>query len=297
MKKRKVLYISLAVLFFLLALGIMLYPVIGNHLAEKNKSLVMTEYSDAVEELTDTGLEELLSEARAYNAALSPVSVSVEGIYTRDGLMEAQEHYADILAVNASGIMAKLEIPVLGVNLPVYHGTDGETLEKGVGHLLGSSFPVGGKSTHAVLTGHSGLAREKMLNDLEAMKEGDRFYIHVLDQTLAYEVREIHTVLPEDTSYLAVRAGEDMCTLITCTPYGLNTHRLLVQGYRIPYTPESIPETIADVQEPESRGSSWAQQYFEGIKCGVIAADALVLIYVVIQGIRRDRLRKHKRVP
>ena len=292
MKKRKVLYISLAVLFFLLALGIMLYPVIGNHLAEKNKSLVMTEYSDAVEELTDTGLEELLSEARAYNAALSPVSVSVEGIYTRDGLMEAQEHYADILAVNANGIMAKLDIPVLGVSLPIYHGTDGETLEKGVGHLLGSSFPVGGKSTHAVLTGHSGLAREKMLNDLEAMKEGDRFYIHVLDQTLAYEVREIHTVLPEDTSYLAVRAGEDMCTLITCTPYGLNTHRLLVQGYRIPYTPESIPDTIADVQEPESRGSGWQQQYFEGLKLGVIAADFIALTYVVIHDLRHERRRK-----
>lgn len=231
MKYKRTIYLVSGAACLLLAAGSILYPILGNALAEKNKSLVMTEYSRAVEEMTDTRVAEILAAAEVYNAALSPISVSGDGTYSLTGLTAAQEQYDEILAVNESGIMGQLEIPELDIRLPIYHGTDGSTLEKGVGHLLGSSFPVGGKGTHAVLTGHSGLSREKMLTDLEKMKVGDRFFLHVLDRTLAYEVRDIFTVLPDDTSHLGIQQDEDMCTLITCTPYGVNTHRLLVQGH------------------------------------------------------------------
>lgn len=292
MKYQRTIYLVSGAACLLLAVGLILYPILGNALAEKNKSLVMTEYSRVVEEMTDTCVAEMLAAAEAYNAALSPISVSADGAYSLTGLTSAQEQYDEILAVNESGIMGQLEIPELDIRLPIYHGTDGGTLEKGVGHLLGSSFPVGGKGTHAVLTGHSGLSREKMLTDLEKMKVGDRFFLHVLNRTLAYEVRDIFTVLPDDTSHLGIRQDEDMCTLITCTPYGVNTHRLLVQGYRIPYEPEAISAATAEATGENSRVSSWQQQYFDGIYYGVILADTVVLVWVVVRETRRDHRRK-----
>ena len=252
----------------------------------------MTEYSRAVEEMTDTRVAEMLAAAEAYNAALSPISVSADGAYSLTGLTAAQKEYDEILAVNESGIMGQLEIPELDIRLPIYHGTDGSTLEKGVGHLLGSSFPVGGNGTHAVLTGHSGLSREKMLTDLEKMEVGDRFFLHVLDRTLAYEVRDIFTVLPDNTSHLSIQQDEDMCTLITCTPYGVNTHRLLVQGHRVSYEPEAVSTKITETAEENSRVSSWQQQYFDGIYYGVILADTVVLVWVVVRETRRDHRRK-----
>lgn len=294
MKFHRMIYLISGAACLFLAAGLILYPILGNALAEKNKSLVMTEYSKAVEEMTDTRVAEMFAAAEAYNAALSPISVSADGVYSLSGLTAAQKEYDEILTVNESDIMGQLEIPELDIRLPIYHGTDGSTLEKGVGHLLGSSFPVGGGGTHAVLTGHSGLSREKMLTDLEKMKVGDRFFLHVLDRTLAYEVRDIFTVLPDDTSHLGIRQDEDMCTLITCTPYGVNTHRLLVQGYRVPYESETVSADSTDVTGGESRVSSWQQQYFDGIYYGVILADTVVLVWVIARETHRDYQRKEK---
>ena len=294
MKFKRTIYLISGAACLVLAAGLILYPILGNALAEKNKSLVMIEYSRAVEEMTDTRVAEMLAAAEAYNAALSPISVSADGAYSLTGLTSAQKQYDEILAVNESGIMGQLEILELDIRLPIYHGTDGSTLEKGVGHLLGSSFPVGGEGTHAVLTDHSGLSREKMLTDLEKMKVGDRFFLHVLDRTLAYEVRDIFTVLPDDTSHLGIRQDEDMCTLITCTPYGINTHRLLVQGHRVSYELETVSSEFTDVTGGESRVSSWQQQYFNGIYYGVILADAVVLVWVIVRETRRDRRRKER---
>ena len=134
-----------------------------------------------------------------------------------------------------------------------------------------------------------------MLTDLEKMEVGDRFFLHVLDRTLAYEVRDIFTVLPDDTSHLSIQQDEDMCTLITCTPYGVNTHRLLVQGYRVPYEPETVSATAAEATGENSRISSWQQQYFDGIYYGVILADTVVLVWVVVRETHRDRWRKEKK--
>ena len=292
MKYKRTIYLVSGAACLLLAAGLVLYPILGNALAEKNKSLVMTEYSKAVEEMTDTRVAEMFAAAEAYNAALSPISVSADGVYSLSGLTAAQKEYDEILTVNESGIIGQLEIPELDIRLPIYHGTDGSTLEKGVGHLLGSSFPVGGGGAHAVLTGHSGLSREKMLTDLEKMKVGDRFFLHVLDRTLAYEVRDIFTVLPDDTSHLGIQQDEDMCTLITCTPYGVNTHRLLVQGYRVPYESETVSADSTDATGGERRASSWQQQYFDGIYYGVILADTVVLVWIIIRETRRDHRRK-----
>lgn len=294
MKYKRTIYLVSGAACLFLAAGLILYPILGNALAEKNKSLVMTEYSRAVEEMTDARVEEMLAAADEYNAALSPISVSADGVYSLSGLTAAQEQYDEILAVNESGVMGQLEIPELDIRLPIYHGTDGSTLEKGVGHLLGSSFPVGGEGTHAVLTGHSGLSREKMLTDLEKMKVGDRFLLRVLDRTLAYEVHDIFIVLPDDTSHLGIQQDEDMCTLITCTPYGVNTHRLLVQGYRVPYESEAVSTAAVEATGEGSRVSSWQQQYFDGIYYGVILADTVVLVWVVVRETRRDRRRKEK---
>ena len=294
MRSKRMIYLVSGAACLLLAAGLILYPILGNALAEKNKSLVLTEYSRSVEEMTDTRVAEMLAAAEAYNAALSPISVSADGVYSLSGLTAAQKEYDEILTVNENGIMGQLEIPELDIRLPIYHGTDGSTLEKGVGHLLGSSFPVGGEGTHAVLTGHSGLSREKMLTDLEKMKVGDRFLLRVLDRTLAYEVHDIFIVLPDDTSHLGIQQDEDMCTLITCTPYGVNTHRLLVQGYRVPYESEAVSTAAVVATGEGSRVSSWQQQDFDGIYYGVILADTVVLVWVVVRETRRDRRRKEK---
>mgnify|MGYP000121493060 CR=1 FL=1 len=293
MKYKRTICLVSGAACLLLAAGLILYPILGNALAEKNKSLVMTEYSRAVEKMTDTRVAEMLAAAEVYNAALSPISVSGDGTYSLSGLTAAQEQYDEILAVNESGIMGQLEIPELDIRLPIYHGTDGSTLEKGVGHLLGSSFPVGGKGTHTVLTGHSGLSREKMLTDLEKMKVGDRFFLHVLDRTLAYEVQDIFTVLPDDTSHLSIQQDEDMCTLITCTPYGVNTHRLLVQGSRIPYVPAEETEASAETHE-ENTDSHWEKQYWLGVRLGLAAMAAVVLLLSVYLFVRKEKTVKKK---
>ena len=171
--------------------------------------------------------------------------------------------------------MGYVEIPKISVNLPIYHGTENDSLERGIGHLLGSSLPVGGENTHTILSGHSGMASQKMFTDLEQLTVGDVFYLHVLDETLAYQVVEINTVLPYDTSLLGIAPGEDLCTLVTCTPYGVNTHRLLVRGSRIPYEEaEALAEEITE-QAPHS---TWEQKYLQGILWGAIAALGLGLV-------------------
>lgn len=172
------------------------------------------------------------------------------------------------------------------------HGTDSKTLDIGVGHLLGSSLPVGGKGTHTVLTGHSGMATQKMFSDLDKLKLGDVFYLQVLDETLAYQVDAIHTVLPYDTSFLGITEGEDYCTLVTCTPFGINTHRLLVRGTRIPY--EEAEVIIAEkLQVEDAPASTWEQQYIKGILLG-IATVAVILVFCIWGSHCQKRRRRRK---
>lgn len=270
-KHRKLWMCVLGVLCILLAVAFSVYPLVSNYLAEKNKSLVRTAYTKTVEELDDSNIQTMLKEAQEYNASLAPGTISMDEAFSQDALLAAAEDYYDLLTVNEAGIMGYVEIPKIEVYLPIYHGTEENVLSIGVGHLLGSTLPVGGDSTHTVLTGHSGLATEKMFSDLDQLTEGDVFYLHVLEEVLAYEVDEIHVVLPEDTSHLGITKGEDYCTLITCTPFGVNTHRLLVRGTRIEYiTQEETTEDTDVIHEAETVRSTWQEQYINSaLKCSM----------------------------
>ena len=238
------------------ALGLLLYPLVGELLSEKYHSDVETAYTAAIEDTDDAELTAQRQAAQQYNAMLANATIS-EG-----GASAPPLAYAEQLTVG--GVMAYVDIPPIGVYLPVQHGTGAETLEKSVGHVVGTSLPVGGSSTHAVLSAHSGMASSKLFSDIDQLEKGDTFYIHVLGEVLAYEVDNINTVLPTDTSLLQIEDGKDLVTLVTCTPFGINTHRLLVRGHRVPYTPEQ-----ASAAEEKPVASSWTQHYLTGLAIGL----------------------------
>lgn len=238
------------------ALGLMLYPLVGELLSEKYHSDIETAYTAAIEDSNDDELEQQRQAARQYNAMLSGAAI------TEGGTSAPPLAYAQQLTVG--GVMAYVDISKINVYLPVQHGTDADTLEKSVGHVVGTSLPVGGESTHAVLSAHSGMASSKLFSDIDQLAEGDTFYIHVLGDTLAYKVDAIHTVLPTDTHLLQIEDGKDYVTLVTCTPFGVNTHRLLVRGRRVLYTPKQ--ETTA-AEKPAA--SSWMQHYLTGLGIGL----------------------------
>ena len=240
------------------ALGLMLYPLVGELLNEKYHSDVETTYTAAIADTDDAEIVAQREAAQQYNAMLSGAATITEG-----GASAPPLAYTEQLMVG--GVMAYVDIPKIGVYLPVQHGTDADTLERAVGHVVGTSLPVGGSNTHAVLSAHSGMASSKLFSDIDQLAEGDTFYIHVLGDTLAYKVDAIHTVLPTDTSLLQIADGKDLVTLVTCTPFGINTHRLLVRGHRVPYTPEQ--ETTAAAEKPVA--SSWTQHYLTGLAIGI----------------------------
>ena len=240
------------------ALGLMLYPLVGELLSERYHSDVETTYTAAIADVDDAELTAQRQAAEQYNAMLSGTAAITEG-----GASAPPLAYAEQLTLG--GVMAYVDIPKINVYLPVQHGTEADTLERAVGHVVGTSLPVGGSSTHAVLSAHSGMASSKLFSDIDQLTEGDTFYIHVLGDTLAYKVDSINTVLPTDTSLLQIEDGKDYVTLVTCTPFGVNTHRLLVRGHRIPYTPEQ--ETTAAEEKPTA--SSWTQHYLTGLGIGL----------------------------
>ena len=283
--KRRTTTIIISVILFLFALGLTLYPVVANYVNQKYASEVHTAYLEVVEQADDTALQEARELAILYNQAIVPGTAATDA-YSKEAILSASEDYGHQLNVAGDGIMGYIEIPTINVNLPIYHGTGSDSLERGVGHLLGSSLPVGGESTHAILTGHSGMASQKMFTDLVQVEVGDVFYLHILNETLAYQVRELNTVLPHDTSLLGISTGEDLCTLITCTPYGINTHRLLVTGSRIPYEEaETIVEEITQ-QEQQPR-STWEEKYIAGIVAGIFAVLIVALVIGIIIQIRK----------
>ena len=282
--KRKILTLVLAAILFLLSLGLTLYPVISNFVNQKYASEIHTAYQEVIEQTDNSELLKARELAVSYNRAITPGSTTEEA-YSQEALLAASEDYDSQLNIGADGIMGYVEIPKISVNLPIYHGTGNDSLDRGVGHLLGSSLPVGGEDTHCILTGHSGLASQKMFTDLEQLEVTDVFYLNVLGEILAYQVEEINTVLPHDTSLLGITSGEDYCTLVTCTPYGVNTHRLLVRGTRIPY--EEAEVLVEEVMQEEPPKSSWEQKYLQGLFLGVFTALGLAVAIVSIIKIRR----------
>ena len=277
--KKKVITICAAVLF-LTALGLTLYPLISNYVNQKYASEIQTAYQELIQQTDDSVLQETKQRAIAYNLAITPGTADA---YSEESLLSAAEDYDDQLDIAGNGIMGYVEVPKIQVNLPIYHGTDAEVLDRGVGHLLGSSLPVGGENTHTILSGHSGMASQKMFTDLEQLAQGDVFYLNVLGETLAYQVTEINTVLPYETDLLGIVPGEDLCTLVTCTPYGVNTHRLLVRGSRIPY--EEALTLEEESVAAEAVESTWEQNYAKGIIIGIVIALLLILLFAFLHTI------------
>ena len=219
----------------------MLYPVISSMMNSGKAQVVITDYSDTIADNSNNKNQELIDEARKYNSNLS--SVNIVDAFSNPKEDESDE-YRNILNINENGMMGYLSIPKIDIKIPIYHGTSNEVLQKGVGHFEGSSFPVGGKGTHAVLSAHSGLPSARLFTDLNQLRVGDMFYIYILDQVFAYKVDQVLVVEPSDVEALELQKGEDYVTLVTCTPYAVNTHRLLVRGTRVEYSPEvleSIP--------------------------------------------------------
>ena len=253
------------------ALGLLLYPLVGELLSEKCHSDVETSYTAAIEDTDNAELTAQREAAAQYNAMLANATIS-EG-----GASAPPLAYAEQLTVG--GVMCYVDIPKINVYLPVQHGTGADTLEKSVGHVVGTSLPVGGSSTHTVLSAHSGMASSKLFSDIDQLEKGDIFYIHVLGDTLAYEVDSINTVLPTDTSLLQIEDGKDLVTLVTCTPFGINTHRLLVRGHRVPYTPEQK----ASAAEEKPVASSWTQHYLTGLGIGLGVAAVIGGAYFLVR--------------
>ena len=252
----------------------MLYPLAGELLSERYHSDIETTYAAAIADTDDVELTAQREAAQQYNAMLSGAAI------TEGGTSAPPLAYAQQLTVG--GVMCYIGIPKIGVYLPVQHGTDADTLERAVGHVVGTSLPVGGSSTHAVLSAHSGMASSKLFSDIDQLTEGDTFYIHVLGDTLAYRVDAINTVLPTDTHLLQIEDGKDYVTLVTCTPFGVNTHRLIVRGHRVPYVPEQ--EAPAAAEKPVA--SSWTQHYLTGLGVGLGAMAVIGGAYFLVRRVR-----------
>ena len=283
--KKKIITFCAAVLF-LTALGLTLYPLISNYVNQKYASEIQTAYQELIQQTDDSVLQEAKQRAVTYNLAIIPGTADA---YSEEALVTAAEDYNSQLDIAENGIMGYVEIPKIQVNLPIYHGTDAEVLDRGVGHLLGSSLPVGGKNTHAILSGHSGMASQKMFTDLEQLVPGDVFYLNVLDETLAYQVTEINTVLPYETDLLEIVPGKDLCTLVTCTPYGINTHRLLVRGSRIPY--EEAAALKEETASTEPAASTWEAKYLQGLLLGCAVAGGVSAVIFLVMRIKKHHQR------
>ena len=234
--KRK-LSTMLLILVFFAGLSLLLYPSLSDYWNSFHASQAVATYSEEVRNLHADKYDRLIREAREYNAALP-------GRYKAFFLSESDRStYNALLDVNGTGVMGYIEIPTIQISLPIYHGTEDEVLQIAVGHLDWSSLPVGGEGTHCVLSGHRGLPSAKLFTNLDKLVAGDKFVIRVLDEVMTYEVDQILIVEPNDLSALAIEKGKDLCTLVTCTPYGVNSHRLLVRGHRVENESEEIRVT------------------------------------------------------
>lgn len=278
--KKKVLK-GLIVIGYLIGFSVLLYPTISNFINERNASRVISNYDDSTVHLSDIERETMLDLARKYNSGISDMNMIDP--FSKNQSMNKDSLYEGLLDVNGVGMMGYLRIPTIHLELPIYHGTSESVLQVGIGHLENSSLPVGGNSTHAVLTSHRGLPSAKLFSELDQLTKGDVFYIKVLGETLAYQVNQILTVLPNEMESLNIVKNKDYVTLVTCTPYAVNTHRLLVRGTRIPYT-EAI-EQVAD----EKIGFVVP---FE-LKLLVIGALSIVIMGCVIKKIKKGKGREN----
>jgi len=268
----------LILLCFLGGAGLMLYPTIGEIISSREQALVVNDYEDQAGKMDPQQKEKELKLAEIYNQSLT--GGAVRDPFIPGSGMAIPDNYMEILDFN--GVMAAIEIPGINIELPIYHGTSDTVLEKGVGHLEQTAFPIGGLGNHTVLSAHRGLPQAKLFTDLDKVKEGDFFYIHILDETLTYQVDQIKIVEPADTSDLVPQKEKDLITLITCTPYGINSHRLLVRGERA----EDNGDDMRRIQGEEQMAAGrfpWKSLLF--------IAMILIILFVILRIHYRKKLK------
>lgn len=283
--KRIIVNIIIA-LVFLAGLSVLLYPMVSDYVNERHSSRAIANYDSLVQDLSEEDYTGELQAAGEYNAYLTEFSNLSVAAATE--MKREDSPYESLLNIDDNGVMASIRIPAIGVNLPIYHGTSEAVLQVAVGHYEGSSLPIGGDSTHAILTGHRGLPSARLFTDLDRLEEGDVFYIKVLGEILEYQVDQIQTVLPSELDSLSITPGEDYVTLVTCTPYGINSHRLLVRGMRIEYDgnyEEAVPMKPAPANSdlpPEERGTGLSERQW--ILIAAVAFAAAILLGLLIPG-------------
>ncbi len=268
-------------LIFLVGLGVMLYPTISDMWNRRVQSRAVASYNASVANLSEEDYSEYLTQAQAYNEALRKVG-SAAALANPDLI----PGYEETLSFDRTGVIGTITIDNIDVNLPIYHGTSDSVLTVGAGHLEGTSLPIGGVGNHTVISAHRGLPRAKLFTNLDRMEIGDTFVLHVMNESLWYEVDQINTVLPSEMEDIYLREGEDLCTLMTCTPYGINTHRLLVRGHRIFPSPEE------EAQHAEEAAASADHSIL--IRVVVIAVGAVVLVLLLSQMMVMFARRKKK---
>lgn len=273
-------------LLLILAVGLVSYPFIANYIFEHRADSLVEAVEQQANDMSNEEQNAELAAAKAYNEIVAVGHVRLTDPFIDEEYTGNTDEYESILNMTDDGVMGSVEIPSIGVHIPIYHGTSVTVLEKGTGHLQGTSLPVGGESTHAVITGHSGLSNAKLFTDLEEMVEGDYFFIHVAGQTLAYKVDKISVILPTEMEQLGVYPGKDYVTLVTCTPYSVNTHRLLVRGVRTDYQEiEKNSELIA----PKKVESKWMTEYQSALFISLIALIVAVCLLLLIRRLRDNR--------
>lgn len=271
-------------IIFLAGLSLLLYPFVANQWNNYRQKQLISSYEQTVsqkEASNGIDYDAELKKAEAYNEALLP-SILPDSFAIADASEEDQT-YMNTLNITGDEMMGIVEIPKIDIKLPIYHTTEEDVLKQAAGHLEGSSLPIGGKSTHAVISAHRGLPSASLFTDLDQLKKGDHFLIHVLNKTLCYEVDKISVVKPEETSALAVEEGEDLVTLLTCTPYGVNTERLLVRGHRVPYEEQKV----ADEKTPLS-GISLHTNYL----LWVIVGLAVTAFFILVLYLKEKKLKQ-----
>ncbi|MDD3615648.1 MAG: class C sortase [Lachnospiraceae bacterium] len=282
--KKKFSTIIICILF-LAGLSLLLYPFVANQWNNHRQAQLINRYDEVVQAMEETGKIDYPSEwekAQSYNADLLP-SILPDSFAVAEASEGEDERYMSCLNISEDGMMGTVEIPKIDVMLPIYHTTEEDVLSVAAGHLEGSSLPIGGETSHAVISAHRGLPSATLFTDLDKMEEGDHFFLHILDETLAYEVDMISVVEPEETDNLAVVQGEDLVTLLTCTPYGVNTQRLLVRGHRVPYE-----ESLVENEESPLGSVSLRTNYLLWVIVGLAVTGAFILLLYILD-------RKHRR--
>ncbi|MCH5299003.1 MAG: class C sortase [Ruminococcus sp.] len=283
---KKVLIGVIGVFILLAGISLASYPFISNYLMSLNHSSEIKQQEEVVERANPETIKKALDDAKVYNKNLLG-SIILTDPFDPNFIPKVDVKYEELLNLNGDSVIATVEIPKIKVKMPIFHGTSQSVLLKGAGHLQNTSLPVGGKTTHAVITGHTGVSNASLFTDLDKLVKGDVFFIHVLNKTLAYEVDQIKVVLPTETDDLRIRKDKDYVTLLTCTPYGINSHRLLVRGERIPY--EKAEEVVAQTETVES---TWMYEYKRALLMGAIALVSVIAIFVVVRIVLSKRKKK-----